>query len=78
MGKPSTKGFSRNTYVSARQSETADEAKFDLGQVEKELKPLLVGIVERAFRRYVKAHGVTSEVEEREWTRFKKILNGML
>lgn len=52
--------------------------RFDLGAVEKELKPLLIGIVERAFRRFMNAHGAPKDVVEIEWARFSKILKGML
>lgn len=75
MGKPSSRGFARNVYPTARQLEIADEAKFDIGEVEKELKPLIIQLVEKAFISYLKAHGVTDEQQQRlEWQRFKKIL----
>lgn len=43
-----------------------------------ELKPQIVSIVERCFRRYCQGHRAPKELEELEWQRFKKILNGML
>ena len=43
-----------------------------------QMKPLIIQIVERAFRRYCKAHSADIGIEELEWKRFKKILNGML
>jgi hypothetical protein len=50
-----------------------------LGELEKELKPLILSIVERAFKRYADAHvGASDELKEEEWKRLKKILNGML
>lgn len=77
MGKPSSRGFSRNVHTSARHDSEA-ERKYDIEGIEKELKPLLLGIIERAFRRFMNAHGAPKDVEDLEWTRFKKILNGML
>jgi len=78
MGKPSNRGFSRNVHPQAYQIRVAEESKFDIEGLEKELKPLIIGLIEKAFRRYVHAHGTTQEVEDLEWTRFKKILNRML
>lgn len=54
------------------------ERKFDIEELEKELKPVLIGLIERAFRKYCKAHGAKPDVEDLEWSRFKKILNRML
>lgn len=82
MGKISNKGFSKNVYPKDYHDKPA-ESKFEadpseLKQIEKALKPLVITIVERAFRRFAKAHGVKPEQEEIEWSRFKKILSGML
>jgi len=82
MGKPSTKGFSRNVYtqpVHSKQEELKFEANPDeLDTMVKEFKPLITSIVKRAFIRYCKAHGASPEVEELEWKRFNKIFQGML
>ena len=77
MGKPSNKGFSRSVYPQVRHDAEA-ERKFDIDVAEKQLKPMLISVVERAFRHYCKAHGAPEAQEELEWKRFKKILNGML
>ena len=69
--------FNRSVKPQARHDAEA-ERKFDIDVVERQLKPMLVSIVERAFRRYCNAHGAAKIVEDLEWTRFKKILNGML
>lgn len=74
MGKPSNRGFSRNVYTKG----ISEPDLFDIGEVEKELKPLLVSIIEKAFRRFMKAHNAPADMEEIEWMRFKKILNRML
>lgn len=87
-------GFKRNVHINSpiyddgkRQREIAEAAAIaeitgrpaDLyEQIAHHLKPLILGIVERAFKRYAHAHHAKPEQIEEEWKRFKKILNGML
>jgi hypothetical protein len=42
------------------------------------VKPILMDIIEQAFRKYCKAHGADIGLEDLEWKRFQKILNEML
>lgn len=69
----------KNVYVNARHSEL-EERKFDvdIGEVEKQLKPMIVGLVEKAFRKYCKAHGADIKTQDIEWQRFQKILSKTL
>ena len=77
MDKLKSRGFSRNVYTQPYHDK-AEESKFDIEGIEKELKPLVLQIVEKAFRRYASIHGAPKEQEDLEWTRFKKILSRML
>jgi hypothetical protein len=75
MGKPSTKGFKKAVKPYQLHNEAQEELAENLVV---ELKPQIVSIVERAFKRYADKHGASVELREQEWQRFKRILNGML
>lgn len=42
------------------------------------LGPLVTQLVERAFKKYAKAHGCNSEMIETEWKRFNRFLQRYL
>jgi hypothetical protein len=93
MGKPSTKGFSRNVYVSGihgreevvRQlSETIEEAsKLDTKKeiserLIDELKPQITSIVKKAFMQYAAGHTTDVAKQDVEWKRFNRVLKRIL
>jgi len=69
----------KNVYVNSRHDSEA-ERKFDvdIGELENQLKPMIIGLVEKAFRKYAKAHGASTAQQEQEWQRFHKILSKTL
>jgi len=77
MTKPPNKPFKRNVHIQPHH-EIKSYSDEGLGEIEKTLKPLVLSIIEQAFKRYCNAHKATNEIRELEWKRFKKILNEML
>lgn len=52
--------------------------EFLVAELSEFLKPLLMRIIERAFKRYCVGHKASADMTELEWKRFSKILRGML
>lgn len=63
--------------VFRRMAESEENARI-IGEIVRCLRPMIVSIVRRAFKRYAEGHKVSEEFAEKEWAHFKKILEGML
>ena len=57
---------------------TVNDKSFLVDALRDFLKPQLIQIAERAFKRYCIAHGATEDMTETEWKRFKRFYERLL
>lgn len=70
--------FHRNVHP-GQHHRSEEEKKFSADKSELDsLRTSILALSELAFRRYAKAHGASKDIEELEWTRYKKILKEMM